>query len=146
MGEHVLVPIDRSSQSENAFEYVLENIPEPTVTLIHVISPPSAFSYGSETDLDLDLERYRAEAHRRRDEADALLEEYRESAAERGIPADTVVRVGKPAGQILEAAENRDVDHIVMGSHGRTGAGRVLFGSVAETVTRRATVPVTIVR
>jgi len=43
-------------------------------------------------------------------------------------------------------AEDLDVDHIVMDSHGRSGASRVLLGSVAETVTRRSPVSVTIVR
>jgi len=43
-------------------------------------------------------------------------------------------------------APSHDVDHVVMGSRGRSGVGRVLFGSVAEAVTRRASVPVTIVR
>ena len=42
--------------------------------------------------------------------------------------------------------EARDIDHVVMGSHGRSGLSRVLLGSVAENVVRRSTVPVTVVR
>ena len=43
-------------------------------------------------------------------------------------------------------AEENDIDHIVVGSHGRGGVSRMLLGSVAETVARRSSVPVTIIR
>ncbi|GAB7020902.1 hypothetical protein JCM18750_37640 [Halostagnicola bangensis] len=43
-------------------------------------------------------------------------------------------------------ADSPRVDHIVIGSHGRSGPSRVLLGSVTERVARRAPVPVTIVR
>lgn len=53
---------------------------------------------------------------------------------------------GIPSLRILEVAENEGADMIVMGSHGRKGAARVLMGSVAESVARRCEVPVTIVK
>ena len=53
---------------------------------------------------------------------------------------------GKPAREIVSYAEKGDVDHIVMGSRGRSGLSRLLLGSVAETVVRRAPTPVTVVR
>jgi nucleotide-binding universal stress UspA family protein len=78
--------------------------------------------------------------------AEELLDEYRETASERGFEVETLLATGKPARQILDAVESEGVDHVVMGSRGRSGLGRVLFGSVAEAVTRRAPVPVTIIR
>lgn len=144
MGQHVLVPIDGSSQAKKAFDYVLAEIPDPTITLLHVINPVSAIAYGD--DEYFDMEAYQTEERRRRDRAEQLFDEYREQAKERGVDVQTEVTRGKPAKRILETAEDRGVDHIVMGSHGRSGVGRVLFGSVAETVTRRSTVPVTVVR
>lgn len=146
MGEHVLVPIDGSSQSEKAFEYVLEKLPEPTITLLHVINPVSVFAYADADEEQFDIEGYRREERRRRERTEQLFEEYRDRVAAHGLEVETVITVGKPAKRILETAENRDVDHIVMGSHGRSGVGRVLFGSVAEAVTRRSAVPVTVVR
>lgn len=146
MGQHVLVPVDGSAESEKAFEYVLEELPEPTVTLLHVINPVSVFGYADADQEEFDLEGYRREERRRRERTEELFEEYRDEAAARGLEVDTVITVGKPAKWILETAEDRGVDHIVMGSHGRSGVGRVLFGSVAETVTRRSPVPVTVVR
>ena len=61
---------------------------------------------------------------------------------------ETVRLVGAPAQTVLEYLEDEgnSIDQVVMGSHGRTGLSRVLMGSVAEKVTRRSPVPVTVVR
>jgi nucleotide-binding universal stress UspA family protein len=53
---------------------------------------------------------------------------------------------GAPAREILEFAKSKDVDLIVMASHGRTGLARLVMGSVAEEVTRKAPCPVLIVK
>jgi nucleotide-binding universal stress UspA family protein len=53
---------------------------------------------------------------------------------------------GAPVKELLQFAKREGVDLIVMGSHGRTGLGRLLMGSVAEGVTRRAECPVLIVK
>lgn len=53
---------------------------------------------------------------------------------------------GEPVREIVAFAEREHVDLIVMGSHGRTGLSRLVMGSVAEGVTRRATCPVLIVK
>jgi nucleotide-binding universal stress UspA family protein len=53
---------------------------------------------------------------------------------------------GNPASEILKFAETHDVDLIVMASHGRTGLPRLLLGSVAEGVMRRAGCPVLVVK
>ncbi|SFC25319.1 Nucleotide-binding universal stress protein, UspA family [Halobiforma haloterrestris] len=60
----------------------------------------------------------------------------------------TEIVVGDPAREVVEYAEeeDNDVDHIFVGSHGRSGVSRVLLGSVAEKIVRRAPVPVTVVR
>jgi nucleotide-binding universal stress UspA family protein len=53
---------------------------------------------------------------------------------------------GNPAAEILRAAEESNCDLIVMASHGRTGAKRIILGSVAEAVLRRSRCPVLIVK
>lgn len=146
MAKHVLVPVDGSPQAEKAFEHVLDEMADSTVTLLHVINPVNLVAYAADDDDYFDLEGYEAAERRRRADAEEMLERYRSEADERGVTAETVLAVGTPARRILEAAEERSVDHVVMGSRGRSGVGRVLFGSVAETVTRRSPVPVTIVR
>lgn len=47
---------------------------------------------------------------------------------------------------IVEFADEENIDHIVLGAHGRPAEKRPVFGTVAEVVARRATVPVTLVR
>jgi nucleotide-binding universal stress UspA family protein/mannose-6-phosphate isomerase-like protein (cupin superfamily) len=67
-------------------------------------------------------------------------------------PSDPQIRVehrvtdGDPGEEILRAAEQLPCDIIVMGTHGRTGLGRLLTGSVAEEVLRKASCPVLVVR
>jgi nucleotide-binding universal stress UspA family protein len=53
---------------------------------------------------------------------------------------------GTPAREIIEFAKCKGVDLIVMASHGRTGLARLVMGSVAEEVTRKAPCPVLIVK
>jgi len=63
-----------------------------------------------------------------------------------GVPARSEVRSGDVAEQIITAAIESEADLIVMGSHGRTGLGRVLLGSVARNVLHHAPCSVLIVR
>ncbi|HUY31777.1 MAG TPA: universal stress protein [Pirellulales bacterium] len=53
---------------------------------------------------------------------------------------------GAPAAEIVRLAEESGAEMIVMGTHGRTGLGRLLMGSVAEAVLHRATCPVLIIK
>jgi len=78
-------------------------------------------------------------------------EEYLDSVRTRinGVElaaVDTSVWYGPPAEAIVEAARFRRADLIVMSSHGRSGVGRLVLGSVAETVLRASTVPILLLR
>ena len=59
---------------------------------------------------------------------------------------ETAIETGDPADMILDYVHEHDVDHVVIGCHGRSGVARWLLGSVAEAVVRRAPVPVTAVK
>ena len=63
-----------------------------------------------------------------------------------GIAIHPEVAEGVPYEEILRLARERDVDLIVMGTHGHTGLAHVLLGSVSEKVVRRAPCPVLTVR
>ncbi|ELZ24499.1 UspA domain-containing protein [Haloterrigena salina JCM 13891] len=146
MATHVLVPLDGSPQSWAAFDHAVSNYDGETITTVHAVDPIEGVysDYGGGG-------YYDAQAHERAVErGEELGERARERADDAGVLETTVletaVETGPPARTILEYADESDVDHIVMGSHGRSGVARILLGSVAETVTRRATVPVTIVR
>lgn len=62
------------------------------------------------------------------------------------IPAEGDVVSGYAAEEILDYAQEKDMDMIVMGTHGRKGIDRVLFGSVAEKVVKSAEMPVLTIR
>lgn len=62
------------------------------------------------------------------------------------IHVDRYVIFGDPATEILQLAQDTSCDLVVMGTHGRTGLSRILMGSVAETVIRKATCPVLVVK
>ncbi len=59
-----------------------------------------------------------------------------------GFPVETMVRRGDIPEEIVKAAEEKNVDLIVMGTHGRKGLEKVLLGSVAERVVKSASCPV----
>jgi nucleotide-binding universal stress UspA family protein len=65
---------------------------------------------------------------------------------ERGVKYRHQYLKGTPTGEIVSFAKRNNVDLIVMASHGRTGLSRLLMGSTAEGVMRRATCPVLIVK
>ncbi len=142
MGEHVLVPFDGSPQSEAALDHAIESHPNATITALTVIDPIDA-GYGGRASFP----SFSQEWFERAEEA---AEELLAEAVERGddlnraVETDTVV--GRPSRAIVEYADEAGVDAIVMGSHGRDGVARILLGSVAETVVRRSSVPVTVVR
>lgn len=144
MDQHVLVPVDGSEESEQALEHALETVRASRITLLHAVNPVSSFGYSD--DEYFDFETYREQTDQSMERGERLLERSRETAADRGATVETVLRTGQPGREIIEAIEEIGVDQVVMGSRGRSGIGRVLFGSVAETVTRRSTVPVTTVR
>jgi nucleotide-binding universal stress UspA family protein len=58
------------------------------------------------------------------------------------VPCEHRLLMGDPAAEILQLALEENVDLIVLGTHGRTGARRLLLGSVAESVLRQAVCPV----
>jgi nucleotide-binding universal stress UspA family protein len=134
MAERILVPIDDSDRSTEAMEFAFDGNPDATFVALHVHEPVygEGFAWRERDDDDDDVERLFAHAE--------------EIAEKHGVALETASSEGKPSDEIVEYAEENPVDSIVMGSHGRSGASRVLLGSVAETVTRRSPVPVTVVR
>ncbi|ELY56661.1 universal stress protein [Natronolimnohabitans innermongolicus] len=137
----VLVPVDGSKPARSALEYALEQFPDAELTLLYVVDPMVDYSrrraYPGYTSDD--------EHTTEREKGEAILESSLEA-----IPDDRVVETalegGPPAQTIVDYADEHEVDTIVLGSHGRDGVSRYLLGSVAETVVRRAGVPVTTVR
>ncbi len=141
MTQRILVPVDVSDQSKKALRWALNEQPDAEITVLHVVDPRLP---GHMPGVDLD-------------DVDAGSDDYRLQAAEKYLEnvlrelgagdLETEVEEGLSASrEIVEYAEEGDFDHLVIGSHGRSGVTRVLLGSVAENVVRRSPTPVTVVR
>ena len=63
-----------------------------------------------------------------------------------GLDVEEVIAHGDAAAEIVRVANEREVDLIVISSHGRTGLGRIIFGSTAEAIVRHARCPVLVVK
>ncbi|ACF14956.1 UspA domain protein [Chloroherpeton thalassium ATCC 35110] len=136
----ILCPTDFSDVSKNAVRYANEfaRSMQANVIFLHVVEPrPIATDMTvAYIPIETDLEKI-AE-----DDLSNLIEEEKV----KGISAAKSVMVGHPSDIIIEQAESQDVDLIILGSHGRTGITRLLMGSVAEAVLRKAPCPVLIVK
>jgi nucleotide-binding universal stress UspA family protein len=69
-----------------------------------------------------------------------------ESAAREGVRATALTLTGDPASQIVDVCGPHGIDLVAMATHGRSGVGRWVLGSVTERVVRAAPVPVLVVR
>ena len=136
----ILVPYDGSRPAQQAVDYAISNWSDEEIILLRVIE---AADGSLEAGVDLLKERLKERRHEGPAElSDELVELLNDSE----VDYDVETVVGKPAREIVAFAEDNDISQIVIGSHGRTGASRVLLGGVAQTVVRRAPTPVTVVR
>lgn len=142
MSREILVPLDGSDPAWQALEFALEHHSDADITAYYVVNIVSA---APQTMLGTgpvyESELYEAEE----EHADSVLSDAETLANEYDTDIETVSVRGLPREAIIDYAENNAVDQIIMGSHGRSGVKRVVIGSVAEKVSRHASVPVTIV-
>lgn len=132
----ILFATDLTDDSQAVFEFAcsLARDHGARLVVLHVEMPPVVESMAIMTH---DPETYYARAW----------EELRGfQSPESNIRVEHLLAVGDPATEILRVAENTSSGLIVMGTHGRSGLARVLLGSVAEAVLRRAQCPVLTVR
>lgn len=144
MSKRIVVPVDDSDRSVDALEFAVDEFPDAEITALHVLDPGDFYAA---TGVDGGaMANYEQIYERHEQQADRILENAVDLAADRGVEIDTDRVIGGISRSIVDYVEEHDADQIVVGSHGRTGASRILLGSVAETVARRSPVPVTIVR
>ncbi|TYL36553.1 universal stress protein [Natronococcus pandeyae] len=148
MSRTVLVPVDGSPLSSRALRYALREFPDAEIVAYHVVDlfEPDTGAYDdleSPYEPMLGSDEWFASVS---EATDRLFAELSEIAADYDRSIATESDIGDPSRLVLEYATDEPVDHIVLGAHGRIDESRSIFGSVAETVVRRAQVPVTIVR
>jgi len=136
---HILVPLDFSSRSREALRYAV-SLAQPLgarVSLQHVVVPDTYPLTHPLRSLQLP-----ALAHKAR----LRLSRLRAVLRRCGLDGEILASTGLPFQQILGAIVELEADLLVITSHGRAGLKRLIFGSLAETLIRKAPCPVLVVR
>ncbi len=142
MAKRILVPLDQSPLAESVVPLVRDLAlgSGATVRLLYVAPPPEAVldeEYRVVAYADQEMGRLEAEGLDYIGTVELQLE---------GVPVECAVRFGDPVKEILREAEAFGADLIAVATAGRSGVGRVLLGSVAEQVFRKASAPVMLFR
>ncbi len=145
MYKHILIATDGTDLSEKALHqgYALAKTLGAQITVVTATEPWEAIVVG-EVAVVLPPEQYEdlASSH-----AATILQKAKELAEKDGVTPHTAQFQDRhPADAILEAAESKGCDLIVMASHGRRGLSRLVLGSQANEVVTRSKVPVLIIR
>jgi nucleotide-binding universal stress UspA family protein len=141
--ERILCPIDFSEFSLNAYDYAqsLARHYKATLFVQHVIDLPTPFYpyYAFPNAYNEICQKVRADAEQQ-------LQEFVKTHAHGGIQIQCDVQDGSATDRILDLAEAKAVNLIVMGTHGSRGADRLTLGSLTDKVLRKAKCPVLPVR
>jgi nucleotide-binding universal stress UspA family protein len=134
--QSIVVPVDGSSFAERAVWYAsaVARSGEARLTILQVVpsAGPNATNEAVAQQADEIVQ------------AQAYVEELADRLAS-GVNAEGAVTVGDAASEILEEARDRRADLIVMSTHGRSGIGRWVYGSVADEVMRHAEIPLMLI-
>ena len=124
----VLTAVDSSTPAPRAFDHALgvSRMHNAELTVVHAVPGDRSFEWQARQRI-------------------AMIEALRQAAEAAGVRFKVSVQHGDPAGVILLHARAKRPDLIVLGTHQRSGFDRFRLGSVAETVTLRASQPVLIV-
>ncbi len=139
---HILVPVDFSDSTARVVEWAAHLAEEHAsrLTLLHAYHLPVEFQQLEGAALPAD---FWASV---RKEAESNLEQLARPLREQGIETDTAACDGYAATLIVDEAAHREVDLIVIGTHGLSGLKHLLLGSIAERVVQKAPCPVLTVK
>jgi nucleotide-binding universal stress UspA family protein len=142
----MLIATDGSKSSNKAIDYAVNMAAKmgAEVLGIYVVNMKSLefFALGHHDN----IAGYEDENSKLRREGEEALTYLKEQGVKAGIKVSTIIVRGYPVEEILKAAEKEKVAMIVVGNIGKTGLEHMLMGSVSESVVRKATRPVLVVR
>ena len=155
--KRILCPVDLSRFSRDALKLAAEisKSANATLYLLHVIHNPLDELYmTSITQADpASIELYRKEPSKRsqllkttKEHSQILLKQYYHNQLQQIPKARYIIETGDPFEKIIDVAEGRRINLIVLATHGRTGIKRLIIGNVAEKVVRHAPCAVLTVR
>ena len=134
----ILDPLDGSGLAETALRPAVELAREHRAALV-LLRAVEAHTGPMADPIQAQVDAVRG--------AEEYLASVRGRVTQSGVAnVDTSVWYGPAAEAIVEAAQFRKADLIVMSSHGRSGVGRLVLGSIAETVLRATRVPILLIR
>ena len=140
MYDSILVPTDGSEGADETIRHAVDLADRHDAT-VHALYIVDRRLYVAADDSDQESVRERLESA-----GEEAVDRVRTRAAEAGLDVRTAVREGYPDRDIVEYADERDVDVVVMGTHGRTGRDRLAhLGSVTERVVENAHRPVFVI-
>ena len=133
--KRILCPVDFSPTSDYALKFASSLAREKGATLfvVHIEDPYTHYETGQHTMVPMDSER----------DSEKLMKMLPKAT---NVKFEEDILHGDTADEVLAFADKKDIDLIVIGSHGRKGISRLLMGSVAEAIVRRANVPVLTVK
>lgn len=143
MYDRILMPTDGSACARHATKEGLELAKRlgATVTFLHVVENPLVAGYAAPEALPYSAQLYQD----LKKAANDVLEEALARAEAAGVDAEaTLVEDRRPSDAIRDAEPGHDL--VIMGTHGRRGLDRFMFGSVTEGALRGATKPYLIIR
>jgi nucleotide-binding universal stress UspA family protein len=146
MYKKIMVPLDGSEFGECSLEHVkavASGNSGSKIVLFRAVEPLSVEDV-SRLAVKRDDLLYKAEMDNQSG-AMSYLGKIKRRLAKSGLKVETVVVDGDAADEILAYARNNKVDLVVMTTHGRSGASRWFFGSVAEKVLQNCPVPILLI-
>jgi nucleotide-binding universal stress UspA family protein len=150
--ERIVVALDGSQLAERILPHV-EPLAErfgSSITLLRATIPPSDVVAGDVVvgapPVAGPLVDPTPVVHEERKEATKYLDRLTADLRRRGFKVERVVPEGPVAEQIVEHAKKVGADLVALTTHGRSGLGRLVLGSVADAVVRHAPCPVLLVR
>jgi nucleotide-binding universal stress UspA family protein len=149
MFEKILVCLDGSELAEQVLPYAIEEARrfDARVSLLHVLLEPVMVTGGLPGGPEhLETPSLPEQMKKEQKQAQAYLERVSERLREQGVTAEMVLLQGAPGDAIVSYAIDNNIGLIAMATHGRSGVGRALAGSVAEHVLRNSGLPLLVVR
>lgn len=154
--QRILVPLDGSELAEVALPYAVD-LATQLSTSLHLVRVVSTARHmaasslaGATGGMDgmsaVDIQAIEDAVALQTQEADRYLDEQAQSLRGQGLTVEAETTQGSAAEEIIRNAQDNNIDMIVISSHGRSGLGRLVLGSVCDRVIRETGIPVLVVK
>jgi nucleotide-binding universal stress UspA family protein len=153
MYKKIMVPLDGSELAECVLphvESIITGCQVSTIVFVRVIEPAPEAYRGSYAPGEFDYGKIHENTKRieeeRKSSAEKYLKELVSRLTQNEVKFQTKVLAGKAADSLIDYSEANDIDLILMATHGRSGVGRWIRGSMADRILRASRAPVLMVR